>query len=280
MMEITGNRIHYYHADACAYGGSFESPVNEIIAPQAPMSLPTSGGYGSAAAENFQLQGLLSYASASTQVSGKQEAEGWVTLVTATVEGLNVLDVVTVDRLCTQISTVHPLDGDYPTVSFVGTSIENLKIAGCPIEVTLNLDICDQGSGSGFPAGPCVSDEGFLSRVATQYQNIINPKKLPAWATSQSIPSWISERYSWDEDNAEECGSVLCSVVSATSGKFPGTPCGNVFDVPSIGRVFLGELLVDCKSYQLTMIRFEHEGRARGHHGGGTGKANGHTIPP
>ena len=278
-MEIAGNRIHYYHADACAYGGTFQSPVNQIIAPQAPMSLSTSGGYGSAAADGLNIPGLFSYTSASTQVSGKQGDTGYVTLVTASIEGLSVLEVITADRICTQISTVHPLNGDYPTVSFLGTSIENLKIAGCPINVTLDLDICAQGNGSGFPTGPCVNDEGFLSKVAAQYQNITNAK-LPTWATSQSIPSWITQRYKGKNEQAKNCGSVLCSVVSATSGKFPGTPCGNVFDVPNVARVFLGELLVDCKSYRLTMLRLELQGRASGQQGGTTCTANGTTYPP
>ena len=126
------SRVHYFHADACAFGGYFERPIEHTIAPQAPMSLSPAGGYGSARSENFRLEGLVSYKSASTQVSGhlsKKDGGGWVTLVSAVVEGLNVLDVVTADRLCAQISTEHPLVGDSPKVTFLGTSLENLKIA-------------------------------------------------------------------------------------------------------------------------------------------------------
>jgi len=129
------SRVHYFHADACAFGGYFERPIERTIVPQAPMSLSPAGGYGSARSENFRLEGLVSYKSASTQVSGhlsKKDGGGWVTLVTSVVEGLNVLDVVTADRLSAQISTEHPLVGDSPKVTFLGTSFENLKIAGCP----------------------------------------------------------------------------------------------------------------------------------------------------
>lgn len=41
-------RVHYFHADASAFGGYFERPIEHTIAPQAPMSLSPSGGYGSA----------------------------------------------------------------------------------------------------------------------------------------------------------------------------------------------------------------------------------------
>jgi len=149
-----GNRVHYYHADACAFGGYFQRPIEHVIAPQAPMSLPPSGGYGFARAENFRIEGLVSFKSAFTQVSGhlsKKDRGGWVTLVTAVVEGFNALDIVTADRLCAQISTEHPLEGDNPKVTFLGTSFDNLKIAGYPIKVTLDFRICDQGNGDGYP---------------------------------------------------------------------------------------------------------------------------------
>src|ERR1017187_10114985 len=96
------NRVHYYHADACAFGGFFETPIEHNLAPQAPMSLSPSGGYGSARSENFRLEGCIAYKSASPQGPGplsKKAGHGWVTLVTASVEGLNVLDVITADRL-------------------------------------------------------------------------------------------------------------------------------------------------------------------------------------
>jgi hypothetical protein len=284
------NRVHYFHADACAFGGYFERPIEHVIAPQAPMSLSPSGGYGSARSENFRLEGLMSYKSAYTQVAGhlsKKEGHGWVTLVTSVVEGLNVLNVITADRLSAQISTEHPLEGNNPKVNFLGTSFENLKIAGCPIDITLDFDICDQGNGTGYPKQSCVSDEQFRRRVAAQYQGMTDADALPDWVADRGIPDWIKERYKWDATKATSNGSILCSIVKKaecsiknTEGQFPGRPFGNVFEVPGFGRVFLGELLVDCKSYQLTMVRLEMGCAGEGSSGYGTAKANGVTYPP
>jgi hypothetical protein len=276
------SRVHYFHADACAFGGYFERPIEHTIAPQAPMSLSPAGGYGSARSENFRLEGLVSYKSASTQVSGhlsKKDGGGWVTLVTSVVEGFNVLDVITADRLCAQISTEHPLVGDSPKVTFLGTSFENLKIAGCPVDITLDLDICDQGNGNNYPGGPCVRDDRFLARVAQQYQRMNNTKDLPEWVKDRSIPDWITQRYKSDGAKAGR-SCVLCSVVKETNGKFPGRPFGHVFEVPGFGRAFLGELLVDCRSYQLTMVRLEMGCLADSNVGAATAKANGSTEPP
>jgi len=277
------NRVHYFHADASALGGYLERPIEQTIPLQAPLSLSPAGGYGSARGENFRLEGVLSYKSAYTQVSGrlsKKQEGGWVTLVTSVVEGLNVLDVITVDRISAQISTEHPLEGDNPRVTFLGTSFENLKVAGFPIDVTLDLDICDQGNASKYPSGPCVSDDRFLSKVAEQYRRMNDEKCLPEWVKARSIPNWLRERYALGSTQAGKRSSVLCSVVKETNGKFPGTPYGNVFEVPEFGRVFLGELLVDCKSYQLTMVRLEMGCIGHGTTTAGVVQANGETYPP
>ncbi|MGC1227951.1 MAG: choice-of-anchor P family protein [Candidatus Sulfotelmatobacter sp.] len=281
-------RVHYFHADASAFGGYFERPIEHTIAPQAPMSLSPSGGYGSARSENFRLEGVVSYKSASTQVSGrlsKKEGHGWVTLATATVEGLNVLDVVTADRLTAQVSTEHPLEGDNPRVTFLGTSFENLKIAGCPIDIKLDFNICDQGNGNGYPSEPCIEDDEFLARVADQYKRMTNAKNLPEWVKDRSIPDWIKERYEWDSEQSENAGSVLCAIVNEAAvregcDQFPGRPFGSVFEVPDFGRVFLGELFVDCNSYRLTTIRLEMGCSGEGSVSGPTAMTNGHTIPP
>jgi hypothetical protein len=277
-------RVHYYHADASAFGGHFERPIEHIVAPQVPMSLPPSGGYGSARSENFRIEGLVSYKSAFTQVAGflsKKPDHGWVTLVTAVVEGFNFLDVVTADRLTAQISTEHPLKGDNPKVNFLGTSFENLRIAGYPVHVTLNLNICDQ-NGNNYPDPdiPCVSDKRFLERVAAQYRLITDPERVPEWADERGIPQWVRDRYTWNEEKTRKSGSVLCSVVEGIAGEFPGTPYGNVFEIPEFGRVFLGEVLVDCKSYRLTMVRIETGCSSESNTSAATANANGHTIPP
>ena len=281
-------RVHYFHADASAAGGYFERPIEHTVAPQAPMSLSPSGGYGSARSENFRLEGIVSYKSASTQVSGrlsKKEGRGWVTLATATVEGLNVLDVVTADRLTAQVSTEHPLEGDNPRVTFLGTSFENLKIAGCSVDIKLDFNICDQGNGIGYPSEPCIEDDQFLARVADQYKRMTNAKNLPEWVKDRSIPDWIKERYEWDDAQAANTDSVLCSMVKEAAvqeacDQFPGRPFGSVFEVPDFGRVFLGELFVDCSSYRLTTIRLEMGCSGQGSLSGPTAMTNGHTIPP
>src|SRR4029077_15278347 len=166
------DRSHYYYADAEVLSANLVQPLEHEIKRQAYVKLPKDGQYQFKRADAFRLEGIISYESGYTQVAGHRSAKpghGFTTLTTAVVEGLNVLDVVTADRVVGQISTEHPLEGYDPTVTFLGTQFENLKIGGKLVEVILDLSVCDQEKEGTYPSGPCVSDQGFLARVGEQY---------------------------------------------------------------------------------------------------------------
>ena len=54
-------------------------------------------------------------------------------------EGINLLEVVTADKIVAQISTKHPKIGNVPSVSFVGSQFVNLRINGELIVPVLDL---------------------------------------------------------------------------------------------------------------------------------------------
>jgi len=45
--------------------------------------------------------------------------------------------------------------------------------------------------------------------------------------------------------------------VAEVRGQFPGRPFGHVLEIPEIGRVFLGELLLDDNTYRVIGMRLE-----------------------
>ena len=49
--------------------------------------------------------------------------------------------MVTADRVVGQTITEHPLVGYVPSISFLGTRFENLRIAGYPVEVEFDHGI-------------------------------------------------------------------------------------------------------------------------------------------
>ena len=182
----------------------------------------------------FRFEEIVSFKSAYTQVAGapskKPNKNGAAdTLATAVIEGLNVRDVLTVDRVVAQMATEHPPKGGPPKISFLGTRFENLRIGGRHIEVNLDLDLCAQDEKN--PAKSCINNPKFLEKIGKRY----------------------------DENNP----SVLCSLAKETGGR-----PGNVIELPTFGKIYLAELIVDHNSYQLTMFRLQLGCAIQGHFGG------------
>jgi hypothetical protein len=167
---------------------------------------------------------------------------------------------LTADRIVAQIITDHPASpGKYaPKVCFVGTRFENLKIGGCPVDVTLNFDLCkpEKLGDNNFPATRTMEDKSFLDRIRQQgdpYGNF----------------------------GATGRGYIQCSLVekATPTGNLPGSGKGNVFHIPEFGKITLAELIVDCNSYRLSMIRLELGCPTKGKMSAGNARANGSTYP-
>jgi hypothetical protein len=226
----------FYHAEASALEGRLNRPVTQIIYPQAPISLPQDGGYRSARVRDFHAEEVLSFGSAYTQVAGTKSLKpdhGRTTLATAVVENFNVLDVVTADRIVAQIGTDYENDSYIPSLTFLGTRFEGLRIAGHPINVKLDIHFL----GENAPNAPWTQNNAFCRNIDTQRQTL----------NSQSgvLPEYL-ESYNQVPPNEGTLGSIGCSLVNHTesSGSFPGRCFGHVIDVPHFGRIYLAVLRI------------------------------------
>jgi hypothetical protein len=269
---VPPKRVHFYHADATALGGNIVRPFETLIDVQAPLSLPPVGGYAAVTADEFQLEKIISFKSAKTQVAGSRSktSGGWTTLVTSSVDFLNVQDVLTADQLVAQIATEHPEDGYEPKVSFLGTKFENLRIGGEPVDLVLDLNLLSP-DGDVYPTTPHLADSRFSTKVEEQYRNIVG---------SENTPQWVKDRYKWDNaSQLTQRGFALCSIVQQANGDFQGTPCGHVIEVPNFGKLFLGELIVHRNAFQLVMIRLELGSPVAGDVSVAAAKSNGRTNP-
>jgi hypothetical protein len=257
---------HHYYADAYVLKANFEAPVHEEIKPRAQVRLSEDGHYEFRQAEPFRLDGLISYRAGYTQVAGHRSTKpghGFATLATSVVEKFNVLDVLTADRVVAQISTEHPVyDPDngqtdaVPSVSFLGTRFDNLRIDGHKIELERHVDILGPKPAENKSY---FEDDGVLSRVARQYDNIDRGKNLPEWAN-------VLQQYQWDRTVTQRQGELKCSLVNRATGA-PGISFGHVIEVPHFGKIFLAELKLKREkngrpgpekySFHLTMIRME-----------------------
>jgi hypothetical protein len=222
---------HTYHADAFAFSASFQAPIQRVIEEQARVDLPASGGYVYSPAEHKKIEGIVSHAGGYAQVAGYANANGGATtLATAVVEGLNILDVLTADRIVAQITTEHAPNSSVPSVSFLGTRFENLRIAGEKIEIEPYHDILGAKPDNDESY---LDNGGVLSRIAQQYSKI---------RSVVGVPQWASDQFNWDP-SATDREVVKCSLVKSVSGA-PGKSFGHVIDLPFFGRIFLAELTV------------------------------------
>jgi len=325
---MANDKPHYFHAEAHALKGNVKFPVDAEVRPQAYVKLAgtleeLSNGEGkrnyfSQHAKNYRLEGIFSYTAAHTQVSGHESTKhpgASVTLATSVVENLNILNVVTADRVVAQISTTH-FPGKYvPEVTFLGTHFEHLKIARHKVVPILNLKLAGQK-----PAGDQLYVAGktdLMTVVTRQYE------KLAGWLTgrkgmrSAEPDGSLTLQY---HGGAPEYKTILSDVVTARKidedvttkdiGKSDGITfslvedvviepirndidtakrdakelvegkCGHVIHIPDFGTIFLAELTVNHNSFHLTMIRVEMGCIAAGTGSMGVCAVNGGGKPP
>src|SRR5690349_2342313 len=138
-------RKHHFHAEATALHANLQHPLNGEVKPQNHLKLHPEGGYLSDHAKDYRVDNVVSFKAAHTHVAGHESPKRdhpWITLTTCSIEDLNVLEVVTADRVVSQIATEHPREkGHVPTVTFLGTRFEGLKVAGVPVGVELKFEL-------------------------------------------------------------------------------------------------------------------------------------------
>jgi hypothetical protein len=227
--------VHNYNAAAQVLSASLEHPVTREVEREAHVKLRPDGTYKFQPTGPLRLEGILSYQSGYTQVGGHKspkEGHGFVTLSTSVVEGLNILDVLTADRVVAQISTEHPVWDDrglqVPAVTFLGTRFENLRIDGHEVELETQFDILGAGPKNNTPYH---EDEQVIRRAFKHYD------ALPDWAKDK--------QHGWHQvPGGQRYGDLKCSLVAHIDKK-RGTPKGHVIDLPHFGKIFLAELTVN-----------------------------------
>src|SRR5271156_4144904 len=255
-MPSNVKKTYYFHAEANPLGGYIEKPFQKHLPSQSSASLPAVGGHVSNRSEEFNFEEIVSCRSAYSRISGGQEGEdgSWWTLVTSVIEGLNILEVITADRVVAQISVEHPVDG-LPQISFTGSRFEGLQIGGRDASPAPNPGLLAYAPGAG-PAQHRITWPLFQETGSRQAAKLIKSVEADK---DRGAFRWISERYGWmgskRKPGAPE--SVLCSLVENVDGEIPGKPFGHVVDIPHFGRVIFGEVVAYPGSVHLSMIRAE-----------------------
>src|ERR1700704_4127193 len=156
-MNASTNRTFHYHADASPLGGHITHPFENVIHTQASTSLAQAGGHAESRVESYRLDNTVTLTSgpAYSHATGvKNKTTGaWTTLVSSVVENLNVLEVVTADRIVSKLHVEDPHGGHHPKISIVVSKFVNLRVAGVSIDPVLDIDLLTSQAKGEFPDG-------------------------------------------------------------------------------------------------------------------------------
>jgi hypothetical protein len=259
-------RYHVYHAAAHILSGELEHPIKQPIEHYGNVLLEKTRRESlfTESVGETSVEGLISFKAGHTRVIGSQlrnkkdvwgnDHSGWVTQSTSVLEGFNVGDVITVDRVVAQVSTEHPLVHDHvPKVTFLGTHFENLRVSGYPVQLELDLGVCGTK-----PEGDLsyLEDIGFLDRVHDQLNKIADAKGLPGALEKQydakiAYIDDLKKRAKGDANSGRNGNSKLkCSLVKSIGPiPIPGVKTfGNLIFIPDFGTVSLAEVEVGVGS--------------------------------
>lgn len=134
-----------FHGHGHALSGEFRHPLWSIIPAQASASLSTIGGIAVAHVENYHFQDFVCFKSAHTHISGKRRrgetGETFVTHASTVVKGLNILGIVTADRIVSRLTSIHKPDEPEGHIIAEDSRFEGLKINGEDVKVILRHDL-------------------------------------------------------------------------------------------------------------------------------------------
>jgi hypothetical protein len=246
-------RVFLYRAFSVGVGGTLTRPFPQVVDGQASVSLPIVGGYTSARVENYRLRELISFKEARTHATGSQSADGaFNTVVSSTIEGLNILDVITCDAVVGRVSSRHAPDGAEPEIITAGSTFHNLKVAGHPV----NLEFDETLVGSELATYTAFrtrfeKDKTFQQQAQQRFLWTTAPDKLPARFASRVL---MPNRKDWPESR----GMVPCSLVKNLQCDAPElSRYGHILCLPQFGYIILAELFISQYARRLTMIRLE-----------------------
>jgi hypothetical protein len=270
---------YHFHAHANSLGGFIDKPVPKHMPPQASSSLPGVGGHITTRTEAHNFEEIISCRCAYTRVSGRVAEEhggSGSVLVTSVVEGLNILEVVTADRIVAQVS-IHTVAGQPHQISFAGSRFEGLLIGAHDPGVEFNRRLLGYGP---KPEDPriVVTSPLFNETGREQAAKLVGSIK----GKDQEPFQWLTDQYRWmasGPDKGQE-RPVLCSLVDGLKNEIPARSFGHVVEIPDFGRLYLGEFLFYGGVIDLSMIRAELGCNTSGGVSAASASIGVHSIPP
>lgn len=274
---------HMYNASAYSVSAEFERPKKHSMAPQASVVLAGHGGHGSNRASAYSADGLISFKNAYSEVGGSFDDchDLHTTHAWSVVEGLNVADMLTADRVVARMAVYYPIDGKEASYDITGSYFENLRIAGYPVDVKLATNVFhDHDTYSKVAQAHSARetdkwlvgskltelDDDKLKKLQGDYHALIGMSEVVKEWKEPTRPAdrrsyWFSPANDLEWKPSPEIltyGSIIC--------------------IPKFGVIRLAEMVVHHHSRTLRMFRVQMCSSGHGGADGPTG--SGSSTPP
>jgi hypothetical protein len=200
---------------------SLTKPSCEIIPGQAATSLSQTGGESYSVVKDFNWKGLITFDEASSYVTGSKEEGNHNTLATSTIRNLNIANMVQADLVVARVTSKHEEGKPEGEITFAGSMIRNLTIAGETVNVALDP--------TPFSENPTFTD-------------FVNHCRKKSGTANARV----------DEDTAT--ASLVSGEVGCRAGR---TLHGYVVVIPEFGKIYVAQVLMRRGYRLLSMLRFE-----------------------
>jgi hypothetical protein len=259
MSHEENERMFWFRGSTMVVGGRIESPIRDNIDAQGACVLPPIGGFASASVDGFDYRNIIRFERATSTVSGQTVRHGdetaGETLVTVAIDGLNVLDVITADRVVARMTSRHVKDErdrlPNPRILPFGSHFENLRIGGVPVEFTPYAELVREGDHDALIA-PRAGGAGDAERFPWIDSNGAAIRTGNASPKKAGVPRPESGA---DRARLAPLFDVGRSRAAALTGSTMQGAHG--IRIPGFGVAYFGEYLVTRASRRLTMLRIE-----------------------
>jgi hypothetical protein len=279
-MQTDVKKVFYYNTSAHSLGGFLENPYT-LIASQGSSSVASVGGAESTRSQQFNHEKVVSCHSTYTHAHGRHAKRNgpWLTRAVSVVKNLNILDgVITADLAVSRLYIEHPEQPGQSRLSFAGSHFLNLKVQGNPIKVTMHTGLLPNFR---EVAEDELYDEQSILTTDTSWPKLWDVAHEQAGKLRDGVPPWVKDRYGWvNGQTPAEPAYAICSVIDKLEGGPAGQTFGHVIELPEFGRFFFGEVVVQRRSVQLTMVRAEMGCETAGNMSAASAKGNGLPYPP
>lgn len=279
---------YLYHASAYGLAVELDRPTRHSIPTQAATVLAASGGRGAHRVQNFTFDKFISLKEAYVEVGGSYDEDHAMhtTYAYSVVEGINIADVLTADRIVSRMFIYSPDDPKKePSFDITGSHFDNLKIAGHKLDVKLATHV--------------FHDHDTYSKVANAHAKA----KTDPWLLGGRMGDLENESLE-DLENTYDALKGMRGMVKecqakksrpADRGSYWFSPAndldmakqigqsevknyGSIICIPKFGVIRLAELMVHRHTRTLTMFRVQMCSSGSGTTDG-TGTTGGGTRP-